>query len=85
MNIADLGRITAKFDTSARVNVHHHHHKTQKHSGLQSLFFRIPNPTPKQQVRFMFFDRRYRLPFLSQAELVEEEGDEGLSVYLISL
>lgn len=79
MNIADLGGITARFDTSARVNVHHYHHKTQKLSGLQRLFFRIPHPTPKQQVRFMFFDRCYHLPFLSQAELVEEEGDEGLS------
>lgn len=51
-----------------------------------------PMPSPqreafaaKPQARLMFVDRCYHLPFLSQAELAEAEGDEGLSVYLISL
>lgn len=33
----------------------------------------------------MFVDRRYRFPSVSQAELAEAEGDEGLSAYRISV
>lgn len=39
----------------------------------------------KPQARLMFVDRRYHLPFPSQAALAGAEGDEGLSVYLIPL
>lgn len=39
---------------------------------------------PQRRVRLMFVDRRYRFPSVSQAELAEAEGDEGLSAYRIS-
>lgn len=45
----------------------------------------VPGPLmPRRRVRLMFVDRRYRFPSVSQAELAEAEGDEGLSAYRIS-
>lgn len=39
----------------------------------------------QQRVRLIFVDRRYRFASVSQAELAAAEGDEGLSVYRISM
>lgn len=54
---------------------------------MPSMSDSFPQPEAffsKPQTRFMFVDRRYHLPFLSQAALAGE-ADEGMSVYLIPL